>query len=302
MHTTLSKIVKTSYHAKKYQGCMPPQSRSTRGEPMKKLLMTIAIACVALSFVTAAGVQEQGVDRSLEKVLDKGVFVLGLDDSFPPMGFRDENNEIVGFDIDLAREVTSRMGVELKLQPIDWNAKEQELNTGNIDCIWNGFTITPERREMINFSDPYVDNAQVAVVRGDSQVQNLADLAGKRVGIQAGSSASDAVYGNPGFANSLAQVVEVRDNLTALMDLEIGGVEAVVLDLFVANDNIHRSGKDFRILDEHLSSEEYGVGFRKRDQALRDEVQRILNEMAADGTMAAISTDWFGDDITVVGK
>ena len=223
---------------------------------MKKLLMTIAIACVALSFVTAAGAQEQGVDRSLEKVLDKGVFVLGLDDSFPPMGFRDENNEIVGFDIDLAREVTSRMGVELKLQPIDWNAKEQELNTGNIDCIWNGFTITPERREMINFSDPYVDNAQVAVVRGDSQVRSLADLAGKRVGIQAGSSASDAVYGNPGFANSLAEVVEVRDNLTALMDLEIGGVEAVVLDLFVANDNIHRSGKDFKILDEHLSSEE----------------------------------------------
>lgn len=269
---------------------------------MKKLLMTIAIACVALSVATAAGVQEQGVDRSLEKVLDKGVFVLGLDDSFPPMGFRDENNEIVGFDIDLAREVTSRMGVELKLQPIDWNAKEQELNTGNIDCIWNGFTITPERSEMINFSDPYVDNAQVAIVRGDSPVQSLADLAGKRVGIQAGSSASDAVYGNPEFADSLSQIVEVRDNLTALMDLEIGGVDAVVLDLFVANDNIHRSGKDFRILKEHLSSEEYGVGFRKNDQALRDEVQRILLEMASDGTLATISTDWFGEDITVVGK
>jgi polar amino acid transport system substrate-binding protein len=228
------------------------------------------------------------LDNSLEKVLEKGVFVLGLDDSFPPMGYRNE--------------VTRRMGVELKLQPIDWNAKEQELNTGNIDCIWNGFTITDERKEMVNFSDPYVNNAQVAVVRADSPIRSLSDLAGKKVGIQAGSSASDAVYGNVAFAESLDEVVEVRDNLTALMDLEIGGVDAVVLDLFVANDNIQRSGKDFVILDEELSSEEYGVGFRKGDQALRDEVQRHLNEMAEDGTLARISTDWFQGDITVVGK
>jgi polar amino acid transport system substrate-binding protein len=271
-------------------------------ELMKKILMTVAFACIALSMLTAAGAQEQTGDQSLEKILDKGVFILGLDDSFPPMGYRNENNEIVGFDIDLVKEVTKRMGVELKLQPIDWNAKEQELNTGNIDCIWNGFTITEERKQAINFTEPYVDNAQVAVVRADSPVKSLSDLAGKKVGIQAGSSASDAVYGNESFAASLKEIVEVKDNLTALMDLEIGGVDAVVLDLFVANDNIKRSGKDFRILDEHLSSEEYGVGFRKNDQALRDEVQKLLEEMAADGTLAEISTAWFGADITVVGK
>ena len=269
---------------------------------MKKALMILALSCIALSMLGAAGTQEEVGDQSLQKVLDKGVFVLGLDDSFPPMGYRNENNEIVGFDIDLAKEVTNRMGVELKLQPIDWNAKEQELNTGNIDCIWNGFTITEERKEMINFTDPYVDNAQVAVVRSDSPAQSLTDLAGKKVGLQAGSSAADAVNGNEAFANSLDEVVEVKDNLTALMDLEIGGVDAVVLDLFVANDNIKRSGKDFRILDEHLSSEKYGIGFRKNDQALRDEVQKTLEEMAADGTMAQISTDWFGGDITVIGK
>ena len=269
---------------------------------MKRILIIAAIACIALSVLTAAGVNEQVGDQSLQKVTDKGVFVLGLDDSFPPMGYRNENNEIVGFDIDLAKEVTKRMGVELKLQPIDWNAKEQELNTGNIDCIWNGFTITEERQQVINFTDPYVDNAQVAVVWTDSPVQNLADLAGKKVGIQAGSSASDAVYGDQAFADSLDEIVEVKDNLTALMDLEIGGVDAVVLDLFVANDNIKRSGKDFRILDEHLSSEKYGIGFRKNDQALRDEVQKHLEAMAQDGTLAKISTDWFGGDITVIGK
>ncbi|WP_422478000.1 amino acid ABC transporter substrate-binding protein [Pleomorphochaeta sp. DL1XJH-081] len=269
---------------------------------MKKALLIIALSCIALSMLGAAGTQEQMGDQSLQKVLDKGVFVLGLDDSFPPMGYRNENNEIVGFDIDLAKEVTKRMGVQLKLQPIDWNAKEQELNTGNIDCIWNGFTITEERSQVINFTDPYVDNAQVAVVRSDSPVQSLGDLAGKKVGLQAGSSAADAVNGNEAFANSLDEIVEVKDNLTALMDLEIGGVDAVVLDLFVANDNIKRSGKDFRILDEHLSSEKYGIGFRKNDQALRDEVQKTLEAMAADGTLAKISTDWFGGDITVIGK
>lgn len=269
---------------------------------MKKLLLILSLALIALSVLGAAGAKEASGDQSLQKVLDKGVFVLGLDDSFPPMGYRNEQNEIVGFDIDLAKEVTKRMGVTLKLQPIDWNAKEQELNTGNIDCIWNGFTITEERRQVINFSAPYVDNAQVAVVKGDSTVKTLADLAGKRVGIQAGSSASDAVYGNEAFAKSLRAVIEVKDNLTALMDLEIGGVDAVVLDLFVAVDNIQRSGKNFKILDEHLSSEEYGIGFRKNDQALRDEVQKHLEAMAADGTLAKISTAWFGSDITVISK
>jgi len=269
---------------------------------MKKTLILMFIVVLAMPMLFSAGSKEPAADNSLQKILNKGEFILGLDDSFPPMGFRNEKNEIVGFDIDLAREVTNRLGVKLILQPIDWNAKEQELNTGNIDCIWNGFTITEERKKSINFSDPYVDNAQVAVVKKDSPVQTLADLAGKRVGIQAGSSASDAVYGAENFAKSLKEIVEVKDNLTALMDLEIGGVDAVVLDLFVANDNIKRSGKDFRILSEGLATEEYGVGFRKNDNALRNKVQEILNDMAKDGSMAAISTAWFGADITVVGK
>lgn len=269
---------------------------------MKKAFVLLMVCITAGSLLFAAGTQEGQTDDSLDKILESGEFVLGLDDSFPPMGFRNDDNEIVGFDVDLAREVTDRMGVELILQPIDWNAKEQELNTGNIDCIWNGFTITEERAQMINFTEAYVNNAQVAVVKGSSPVKSLSDLAGKKVGIQAGSTAAEAVYSNEAFASSLDEVVEVKDNLTALMDLEIGGVDAVVLDLFVANDNIKRSGKDFIILDETLSSEEYGVGFRKNDNALRNEVQRILEEMAADGTMARISTDWFGGDITVIGK
>ena len=144
--------------------------------------------------VFATGAKEDtSVDNSLKKVLEKGQFVLGLDDSFPPMGYRDENGEIVGFDIDVAKEVCKRLGVELVTQPIDWTAKEQELQTGNIDCIWNGFTITEERLEAMTFSEPYVDNAQVAVVKLSSGFNTLADLKGKIIGVQAGSLAEIAI-------------------------------------------------------------------------------------------------------------
>lgn len=269
---------------------------------MKRILSVLLVCLVAASMGFAFGKKEAGPDNSLEDLKARGVFVLGLDDAFPPLGFRDEANNIVGYDIDLAAEVCRRLGVELKCQPIDWAAKEQELDTGNIDCIWNGFTMTPEREAALSFTKPYLDNAQIVIVRGGAGVASLADLAGKKVGLQAGSSAADAVEANPEFKASLAEVVEFKDNLTALMDLEIGGVDAVVMDLVVGNYSIQTTGKDFVVLDESLSSEKYGIGFRKGDVKLRDEVQRILEEMSADGTVASISAKWFGSDISVIGK
>jgi len=241
-------------------------------------------------------------DNSLQNIMNKKKLVMGLDDSFPPMGFRNERNEIVGYDVDLAKEVTRRMGVELVLQPIDWAAKEQELNTGEIDCIWNGFTITDERKQNILYTPPYLKNAQVIVVKGNSPVNTLADLAGKTVGTQAGSSSIDALNDAPDFKASLKKVVEYQDFLTALMDLDVGGIDAVVIDLVVANDNINRSGKDFRILTETLGDEEFGIGFRKGDQALADKVWATLLEMASDGTVAKIATQWLGADISIIGK
>lgn len=269
---------------------------------MPKKILTIAVVLFAGLLLQTCAKKESSSDLSLKKVLDKKVFVLGLDDSFPPMGYRDENNEIVGYDIDLAKEVTKRMGVKLELQPIDWNAKEQELNTGKIDCIWNGFTITPERSQVLTFTKPYLKNAQVVVVKKDSPYITLADLAGKTVGLQAGSSAADALENAKAFKTSLKKVFEFKDNLTALMDLEIQGVDAVVMDLFVANDNILRSGKAYAILEEALSPEDYGIGFRKNDLVLMTKVQETLEAMAADGTIATISTKWFQADISTVGK
>ncbi len=269
---------------------------------MKRALFIACSIAAAASAFALGGKDAPGADKSLQKVKDSGKFVLGLDDAFPPMGFRDENNEIVGYDVDLAKEVTARMGVALVLQPIDWNAKEQELNTGKIDCIWNGFTITEERSKAMAFTKPYLKNAQVLVVKADSPVKGLADLKGKTVGLQAGSSAADALESATDFKASLKGSVEFKDNLTALMDLEAKGVDAVVMDLMVANDNINRSGKAYRILSESLSPEDYGVGFRKNDLALMGEVQRQLEAMAADGTLAKITVKWFGADISTVGK
>ncbi len=269
---------------------------------MKRTLSILIIMLTICSALFAGGAKESGEDTSLADIQKKGTFILGLDDSFPPMGFRDENNEIVGFDIDCAREVCKRLGVELECQPIDWAAKEQELMTGNIDCIWNGFTITEERQNSLTMSSPYVNNAQVLVVTGDSSYMTLADMKNKTIGVQAGSSAQDAINDTEGFADSVKEIVEFKDNLTALMDLEIGGVDAVVMDLLVANDNINRSGKNFRILEEGLADEAYGIGFRKGDVALKDAVEDALKAMAEDGTLAEIAVKWFGADITVIGK
>ena len=266
----------------------------------KTVLVLMLVLCAAVVF--ASGAKESGVDNSLEYIKGKGNLVLGLDDSFPPMGYRDENNEIVGFDIDVAKEVCKRLGVKLVLQPIDWNAKEQELATKQIDCIWNGFTVTEERKKSLTFSDAYVNNAQVLIVLNDSAYKTLDDLKGKTVGLQAGSSASDALDDSPAFKASLKGVIELKDNLTALMDLQAGGCDAVLMDLLVANYAIKQSAKPMRILDEGLANEEYAVGFRLGEKALADAVTKAMKDMAADGTMAKIATQWFGADITVIGK
>lgn len=265
------------------------------------VICAIIVAFCAVSSAGAAGSKEKS-DNSLDKIKERGSFILGLDDSFPPMGFRDENNKIAGYDIDLASEVCKRLGVELKCQPVDWAAKEQELNTGKIDCIWNGFTMTSERDEALAFTKPYLKNAQVVIVRKDSNFTSLEDLAGKTIGLQAGSSAADALDSAVEFKKSLKNVIEFKDNLTAFMDLEIKGIDGIVMDMVVGNYSIKKTGKPFVVIGESLADEEYGIGFRKTDIALRDAVQKTLEEMAADGTVAEISTKWFGTDISVIGK
>lgn len=293
---------------------------------MKKILsMLLALTLAAVSFVgcsqnqetqqsgseasdAAANVSEGDSqaentgDDSLQKIKDKGQLVLGLDDSFPPMGFRDTDNNIVGYDIDLAKEVAERMGVELVITPVDWDYKETELNDGNVDCLWNGMSVDDERKEKMNLSEPYMENRQVVVVLADSGINTLADLAGKSVILQAGSTAVGALDSKEDVKSTLREVTEVPDNVQAMMELGQGTGDAVVMDEVVARYYISKSDNpdQFKVLDEALSDEVYAVGFRKADQSLRDEVQKILGEMKADGTLKTITEKWFGSDISIV--
>ena len=242
-----------------------------------------------------------GTDESLQKILANGKLILGLDATFEPMGYTNESDEIVGFDIDVAEEVCARMGVELVKQPIDWDTKEQDLAVGRIDCIWNGMSINPSRAEQMNLSDPYMKNAMVFVVPASSEVASMGDLTGKNIAVQNGSSAQEILEASElCTSDTPISVTAMATNVEALQQLELGLVDAVFLDSVVANYQITSAGKDYKVLPDGLEEEEYAIGFRKEDQALRDEVQRILCEMKADGKLGEISTKWFGSDITTV--
>ena len=182
-------------------------------------------------------------DDSLQKILDKGVLVLGLDDQYPPMGFRDENNEIVGFDIDLATEVCERLGIELQVTPIDWNSKELELSTGKIDCIWNGMTITDERIEQMCFGKAYIANNQLIYTLEGSGINSVEDLAGKVVGYQDGSSSYDALYASAA-ADTIKEGKAYPDNVTAFMDLKLGRIDALVVDQVVGDYYLVQQGEN----------------------------------------------------------
>lgn len=258
---------------------------------MKKLTIVFFSALFFLA-CSAGDSKKSAQDDSLEKVKAAGELVLGLDDSFPPMGFRDKDNQIVGFDIDLATEVASRLGVKLRTQPISWDAKEQELNTGKIDCIWNGMSVDSARAKSMNLSSAYLENRMVFVVK-DSSLAGLAALAGKKLAVQNGSTAQKILEASDA-GKSASGIFPFDDNQTALMDLDKGGVDAVFLDEIVGRYWMASNGKDFKVLNEGLSDEVYAVGFRKKDQKLRDAVDSLLSAMKRDGKFAEISAKWFG--------
>lgn len=248
-------------------------------------------------------------DQSWEKVESAGTLVLGLDDAFPPMGYKDtETGDIIGFDIDIAKEVCSRLGIELKLQPIDWNNKQSELENGNVDCLWNGFSKTPERDEQFNLSIPYMKNEQIILVKTDSDYQTLEDLAGKTIGVQADSSAESALEAeeNKEFKDSLGEIVKIEDYAMAVLEIQNGTIDAISIDEVVARFYLNNDPDAYRILSDSdgnalsLATEDYVIGFRKSDNALKEKVEEALREMSSDGTMKTISEEWFGEDVTTV--
>lgn len=228
------------------------------------------------------------------KETEKKQFRMGLDETFAPMGFRDENNEIVGFDVDMAAEVCSRLGYELVLVPIDWDSKELELSSGNIDCIWNGLTINPSREAEMLFSAPYLANSQTMIVMADSGITDVSELAGQTVGTQAGSSAYELLETDEALAAAYPNIEVYPDYDSALLDLEIGRIQAVVGDKVLLKYKESLDPDKYLVLDVTLAEEFYGVAFVLGNQELRDAVQGAIDEMVADGTAAEISTKWFG--------
>ncbi len=263
------------------------------------LALTATIGFAGCSSAPAnSGTSQTTEDNSLQKIKDSGKFILGLDATFKPMGYTDENDQIVGFDIDVAEEVCKRMGVELVKQPINWETKETDLEVGKCDCIWNGMSVSVERAEKMNLSDPYMKNAMVFVVKSDSLVASMDDLKTAKIAVQNGSTAQDILEKSE--IKDTITVSAITTNVEALQQLEMGLCDAVFLDKIVADYEIKTSGKALKVLPEGLEEEEYAIGFRKNDQKLRDEVQKILVEMKKDGKLAEISTKWFGSDITTV--
>ncbi|MDO5038053.1 MAG: amino acid ABC transporter substrate-binding protein [Tissierellia bacterium] len=229
--------------------------------------------------------------------LEDRTYIMGLDDTFAPMGFRDESGEIVGFDVDLAQDAAKRMGIDLDLQPIDWAMKEAELDAGNIDFIWNGYSVTPERAEKVDLSEPYLENSQIIIVMADSDVKTKADLAGKTVTLQAESSALDALNADEEFRASLgADPVEYATNVECFKDLEAGRSDAMVADGVLARYYIKQNGEEnYRILEEDLGKEEYAVGIKKGNTALLEALNQALADQKADGTYDEIYSKWFSE-------
>ncbi len=276
---------------------------------MKKFLSVLLASVMVLSMIgcgnkdAAAAASESTGDESARKQL-----IVGFDAEYPPYGYKDENGEYVGFDLSLAEEVCTRNGWELVKQPINWDSKDMELNSGSIDCIWNGFTMTGRESEY-TWSDPYVDNSIVVVVGADSDIKAKADLAGKVVATQSGSSALTALTDdseenadNLALAASFAELQEIADYNTAFMNLEAGAIDAIAVDIGVAKYQLDSRKDAFKMLEEPISTEQYGIGFKLGNESLRDAVMKTLNEMVADGTFTKIAEEWELSDMVCLGK
>ena len=260
---------------------------------MKKIVTLLLTVAMAATLLVGCGNDEK-------------TFTVGFDAEFPPYGYQDDNGEYVGFDLDLAAEVCKRNDWTLEKQPINWDSKDMELDAGTIDCIWNGFTMTGRESEY-TWTCAYIDNSQVFVVKADSGITTQADLAGKDVGVQADSSALAALEneeegGAAELAKTFASLTQYGDYNTGFMELETGVIDALAMDIGVAQYQISSRGDEYVMLEEKLATEQYAVGFKLGNTELRDKVEKTLLEMAEDGTVLKIAKEWGLEDQLCIGK
>ena len=274
-----------------------------------KKVFTFALAgALSISMLAGCGsssnestTSESKEDTSLTDVQAAGHFTLGLDADFAPMGFTDDNGEIVGFDIDLAKAVGEKMGVDVEVKRIDWDSKDMELSSGKIDVIWNGFSITDERRQEVLFSNPYLSTKQSIVVKKGSDITKKADLAGKKIALQDGSTSEDALKADTATYESVGDdnISRFKENSQVLMEVDSGRADAAVIDEVFVRYYLQKENllDKYTVLEEGFDEEDYGVGGRKGDYALMEAINKALDECKADGTTSEISQKWFGEDL-----
>ncbi|WP_456060410.1 amino acid ABC transporter substrate-binding protein [Brachyspira pilosicoli] len=269
---------------------------------MKRIitLFFIFIFAISCSKTQTQNTEVSSADNSLQKVKENGKLVLGLDDTLAPMGFRDDNGEIVGFDIDLAREVANRLGVELEAKPIDWSSAILSLKKGDVDVIWNGFAVNESRQQQVNFTKPYLYNRLMIAKYSDrDDINSKEELKGKIVGVQSGSSNYETLVNDP-VSKEIKEIRQYDSYVNAFLDLEAKRIDAVIVDEIVARYYISKENADFTLLeDKPITSQYLSVGLRKTDTELLNAIDKALDDMRADGKAAEISTKWFGKDIFV---
>lgn len=247
-----------------------------------------------ISCVSAEGLFDFFANDDANVKNDEKTLIIGFNSQFPPFGYQDDNGNYTGFDLDLAKEVCKRNNWTYVPQPIiDWNSKQMELDGGEIDCIWSEFTING-REDNYTWSEPYFNNTKVIIVKENSTISSISDLKGKTIEIQQGSSFLNVLKNNKTLDDMLGEVNEVDGYDTALMDLESGVCDAVICDSGLGYFKVVEefNGADFKVLDESISSEQYGIGFKKGNTELRDQVQKTLDEMFEDGTVDEIAQNY----------
>ena len=270
----------------------------------KRILSLILVGAMAVMMIAGCGAKKEadGSAKTADGLATEGKFVVGFDANYPPYGYKDENGEYTGFDLEMAQAVADLNGWELVKTPIDWDSKDMELDSSSIDCVWNGFTING-REDLYTWSVPYVDNSQVMIVSESSGIKTLADLADKTVGVQAASAALELLEGDQkDLSDTFKALQTFPDYNNAFVELQAGALDAVAMDIGVAQYQIKSRGEGFAIVEETLNSEQYGVGVKLGNESLRDKINAGLEELLKNGTFDELAAKYELTDMTCLGK
>ncbi|MEG2404618.1 MAG: amino acid ABC transporter substrate-binding protein [Oscillospiraceae bacterium] len=264
---------------------------------MKKLLKIAACTLAAATVLTSCGAKTYSTTTA--DILKKGELIIGLDDTFAPMGFREANGDLVGFDIDLAKGVCEELGVKATFKPIDWNAKEMELTSGNIDCIWNGMSITPEREKSMSLTKPYLNNKIIVMTNEGVAIADKNDLKNYNIGIQAGSAALEVVMAESIYTDLKDKIVEYPTYDEVILDMKAGRLDCMIIDEVFGSYKNSQMNNIYGVSNIDFGDDLYVIGFRKGDKELTDAVNNAIASLIEKGTAKTISEKWFGADIVV---